>query len=101
MYEYANRLAKKGYKVHLTFPIKTPYMNYRLPYFIRYILSKVEGFGTNKWFPFHPSITMSYVPEVKDKYIQDADFVIATWWSTVLEMGKLRNKKGKKINRLS
>ncbi|MFV0417631.1 MAG: glycosyltransferase family 4 protein [Dysgonomonas sp.] len=98
MYEYANRLAKKGYKVHLTFPISTPYMNYRLPYLVRYILSKVEGFGTNKWFSFHPSIKMSYVPEVKEKYILDADIVIATWWSTVLEMGKLSYKKGKKIN---
>lgn len=98
MYEYANRLANKGYDVHLTFPIKTPYMKYRLPYAMRYILSKLEGFGTNKWFSFHPSITMSYVPQVKDKYIHDADIVIATWWATVLEMGKLSTAKGEKIN---
>lgn len=98
MYEYANRLAKKGYDVHLTFPIKTPYMKYRLPYFLRYILSKIESFKTDRWFPFDSNITMSYVPEVKDKYIPDADIVIATWWATVLEMGKLTPKKGKKIN---
>ncbi|MDR2953795.1 MAG: glycosyltransferase family 4 protein [Prevotella sp.] len=98
MYEYANRLAKKGYKVHLTFPIRTPYMKYRLPYFIRYVLSKIEGFRTNKWFKFDSSITMSYVPEVKETYVDDADIVIATWWSTVLEMGKLNPRKGKKIN---
>lgn len=73
-------------------------MKYRLPYAMRYILSKLEGFGTNKWFSFHPSITMSYVPQVKDKYIHDADIVIATWWATVLEMGKLSTAKGKKIN---
>lgn len=98
MYEYANRLAGKGYKVHLTYPIKIPYMNYRLPYPIRYILSKIEGFKRNKWFAFDPSITMSYVPEVKDKYIIDADIVIATWWSTAAEMGKLSPEKGRKIN---
>lgn len=98
MYEYANRLAKKGYKVHLTFPLRTPYMKYRLPYFIRCVLSKLEGFRTNKWFVFDPSITMSYVPEVKEKYVPDADVVLATWWSTVLEMGKLSIRKGKKIN---
>ncbi len=73
-------------------------MKYRLPYPVRYILSKLEGFSRDKWFDFDPSITMSYVPEVKDKYITDADVVIATWWSTVLEMGKLRAAKGKKIN---
>ncbi|MBK5722560.1 glycosyltransferase family 4 protein [Dysgonomonas sp. Marseille-P4677] len=98
MYEYANRLAKRGYKVHLIFPIKTPHMKYRLPYTVRYILSKVEGFKKDQWFEFDPSITMSYVPNVKDKYVPDADIVIATWWSTVLEMGKLSEKKGKKIN---
>lgn len=98
MYEYANRLAQKGYKIHLTYPIKTPYMKYRLPYFVRYILSKIEGFRTNKWFSFHPSISMSYVPEVKEEYIPDADIVIATWWATVMEMGKISSRKGKKIN---
>lgn len=98
MYEYANRLAERGYQVHLIFPIKTPYMKYRLPYIVRYILSKIEGFKKDKWFEFDPSITMSYVPNVEDKYIPDADVVVATWWSTVLEMGRLNKSKGKKIN---
>lgn len=98
MYEYANRLAKKGYAIHLVFPLKTAYMEYRLPYIARYILSVIEGFRTNRWFTFDSSITMSYVPSVEDKYIPDADIVIATWWSTVLEMGKLSLKKGRKIN---
>lgn len=98
MYEYANRLAKIGYIVHLTYPIETHYMKYRLPYIVRYILSKIERFGTNKWFNFEPTITMSYVPTVKDKYMIDADIVIATWWSTVLEMAELSPQKGCKIN---
>ena len=98
MYEYANRLAKKGYDVHLTYPIETQFMEYRLPYALRYFLSKVEGFGTSRWFKFDSSITMSYVPSVEDKYMPDADIVIATWWSTVLEMGKLSSSKGRKIN---
>lgn len=98
MYEYANRLARKGYRVHLTFPIRTPYMKYRLPYFIRRVLSKIEGFDSNQWFEFDPSISMSYIPEVKEKYTQDSDIVIATWWATVMEMGKLSASKGKKIN---
>jgi glycosyltransferase involved in cell wall biosynthesis len=65
---------------------------------VRRILSKTEGFGRNKWFGFSPAITMSYVTEVRDKYVEDADIVIATWWSTVLEMGALSPSKGKKIN---
>lgn len=98
MYEYANRLAKRGFKIHLIYPIRTRYMKYRLPYSIRCILSKIEGFKRDIWFDFESSITMSYVPRVEDKYIPDADIVIATWWSTVLEMGSLNVNKGKKIN---
>lgn len=98
MYEYANRLSRKGYKVHLTFPVKTEYMRYRLPYFVRLMLTRIEGFKRDKWFDFEPGITMSYVPRIKDRYVTDADVVIATWWSTVLEMGKLSPCKGKKIN---
>lgn len=98
MYEYANRLSKHGYSVHLTFPIRTQYMKYRLPYAVRYILSKIEGFRTNRWFEFEPAVSMSYAPEIKDKYVPDANIVIATWWSTVLEMGALNSHKGKKIN---
>lgn len=73
-------------------------MNYRLPFYARYALSLIEGFKTDKWFDFDPSVSMSYVPEIKDKYIIDADIVIATWWSTVLDMGSLSPQKGKKIN---
>jgi Glycosyltransferase len=98
MYEYANRLSKLGYQVHLTFPVKTQYMKYRLPYWVRRILSKVEGFSRDKWFDFEKDITMSYVPEIKDRYVENADIVIATWWSTVLEMGALSPEKGRKIN---
>lgn len=98
MYEYANRLAQKGYHIHLIFPIETRFMNYRLPYAFRYLLTKLEGFRTNKWFKFDSSIAMSYVPSVKEKYIPDADIIIATWWSTVLEMSELSKEKGLKIN---
>lgn len=98
MYEYANRLAREGYDIHLTYPIRTQYMEYRLPYFIRLLLSKIEGFRTDKWFSFDSNISMSYVTSVKDETVVDADIVIATWWSTVLEMAKLGERKGRKIN---
>ena len=98
MYEYANRFAQKGYKVHLTFPIHTPYMNYRLPYYVRKLITLIEKFDKDKWFVFDPTITMSYVPKVDDKYIIDSDIIITTWWSTVLESSKLSKDKGGVIN---
>lgn len=98
MYEYANRLSELGYSIHITYPIQTKYMEYRLPYLVRKVLSYIEGFRTNKWFNFHDNITMSYVDKVCDKSMKDADVVIATWWTTVIAMGKLATSKGAKIN---
>lgn len=98
MYEYANRLCKLGYSVHITYPIQTKYMKYRFPYWIRSLLSKIEGFRTNKWFEFDSKITMSYVNSIDEKYIVDADIIIVTWWSTVSEVALLSNKKGRIIN---
>lgn len=98
MYEYANRLAQLGYTVHITYPHKTKYMKYRLPFFIRVLLSYIEGFRTSKWFNFDPKITMSYVDSIEDKHLIDSDVIIVTWWSTATEVGKLSSSKGKKIN---
>lgn len=98
MYEYANRLNDLGYSVHISYPLKTQFMKYRLPYWARRILACVEGFRTFKWFNFNPAITMNFVKSVEDKYLPDADIVITTWWATALEVGKLSQSKGKKIN---
>jgi glycosyltransferase involved in cell wall biosynthesis len=98
IYEYANRLSLLGYSVHLTYPLKTQFMKYRFPYWIRVLMAYIEGFGTNKWFSFNPAITMSYVPSIEDRYMPDADVVLVTWWATALEVGKLSDRKGKKIN---
>jgi len=98
MYEYANRLNDLGYSVHITYPLKTQFMKYRLPYWMRLMLSYIEGFRTNNWFKFNPSITMSYVTSLKDGNLPDADIIITTWWATALEVGKLTPSKGRKIN---
>jgi len=98
MYEYANRLADLGYSVHITYPIKTRFMKYRFPYFIRLIMSYIEGFRTYNWFQFNPNITRSYIKEVKNKYFSESDIILATWWSTAYDVGLLYEKKGKKIN---
>ena len=98
MYEYANRLSLSGYSVHLIYPLKTQFMKYRWPYWVRLLLSYIEGFRTNKWFKFNPKITMKYVPSIADKYVPNADIIFVTWWATVLEVGNLSPSKGKKIN---
>lgn len=98
MYEYANRLSDLGYSVHITYPIKTEYIPYRFPYWIRLVLSYIEGFRTCEWFEFRKNITRSYVKSVNNKYIKQSDVIIATWWSTAYDVGLLNPDKGIKIN---
>lgn len=98
MYEYANRLFDMGYSVHITYPIKTKYIPYRFPYWIRLILTYIEGFRTYQWFAFRAGITRSYVKSVKEEYMRPSDVIIATWWSTAYDVGFLSEEKGKKIN---
>lgn len=98
MYEYANRLSDLGYSIRISYSLKTKYIQYRFPYWIRLILSYIEGFRTNKWFDFRSNIDLTYIKSVSNKYIEDADVVIATWWSTAYDMGDLSESKGKKIN---
>lgn len=98
MYEYANRLSELGYVVTITYPIETKFMKYRFPFVVRLLLSYIEGFRTNEWFIFNKNIKRKYVPRVENKYLDDSDIVIATWWATAFDMGKLASSKGKKIN---
>lgn len=98
MYEYANRLSDLGYSVHISYPIRTKYIPYRFPYWIRLIMCYIEGFRTFEWFPFRKNISRSYIKSVKDKYIKQSDVIIATWWSTAYDVGLLDADKGIKIN---
>ncbi|MDR1810173.1 MAG: hypothetical protein LBR34_07205 [Prevotella sp.] len=87
-----------GYSVHLTYPVRTQFMKYRFPYWVRILMAYIERFDTNRWFKFNPAVTMSYVRYIAEQYVPDADIVLVTWWATALEVGKLSPRKGKKIN---
>ena len=98
MYEYANRLADLGYEIHITYPIKAKYVKYRLPFYLRVLMSYIEKYKPFDWFSFNPKITMSYVSSISEKNMIDADIIIATWWSIVVEVSQLSKSKGEKIN---
>jgi len=98
MYTYANLLAEKGYKVQIYHSLNTSYTKYKKPYFIRAILHKIRKTSRPKWFNLNPNINSFNVKKISDDYISDADFIISTWWATALEVDKLSEKKGSKIN---
>ncbi|MCG2791920.1 MAG: glycosyltransferase family 4 protein [Weeksellaceae bacterium] len=102
MYEYANRLAEKGFDVQIYNCLQTPYIQYSKlkPFFIRKIISILydNNCPKPKWFEFKKSVKFKFIKSVNNNNIRDADATISTWWSLVETISNLSESKGKKIN---
>lgn len=96
MYEYANRLAIKGYKVTILHSIRRPFKKSRTPVWLRYLLLRFRR--KKPWFAFHPAVRLRIVREVVDRNIPDADITISTWWQMAYAIARLSESKGKKVN---
>ena len=106
--EYANHLIKNGHKVSVIYPsILTSQLFIRLKpewYFIKKIaykmikplklFSKPRHVEIN-WFNLKAQLIE--VPTLDEKYIPDADIIIATWWETAFYVNSYNEKKGKKF----
>lgn len=96
VYEYANRLERKGFHVTIYYPQKALEMNSLLqalrPLSWKYKVSKIPS-----WFALDPNIEKKCGLEINDKDVPDADYVIATESSTAKPVFELSPSKGKKF----
>ncbi len=102
IFEYANRLTKKGHSVTMYTPVipfnpykgmpNAAFQRYRIRYFFNYLTKKT--LLPENIFPYNFKI--KYVPSVSDYFIPDADAVIATSWTTSYFVNNLNSGKGKK-----
>ncbi len=98
MYEYANRLCEKGHTVSVYHSIKRPFKKSKTPTWIKQIIFFFRRVKTPKWFPLHKNIKSKIVPEITDKYVEDADIIFSTWWQMAYAINALSETKGKKVN---
>jgi len=98
MYQYANLLAEMGHHVEFYHANKTQYLKYRTPSWLRYFYIKYFEPRVPKWFPLAKAIKSHVIPYVSDKFIDDADAIVSTWWATAMEVDKLSKSKGAKFN---
>jgi glycosyltransferase involved in cell wall biosynthesis len=98
MYEYANRLHNNGHNITIYHSIKRPFKKTTTPVWIKQIIFFFRGVSSPKWFALHKSIKSVIVPEIVNKYLQDADIVFSTWWQMAYAINDLASSKGKKIN---
>lgn len=99
VFEYANRLKKRGHDVIIYVPmIAYRFNNEGIIGKLKIIKSSLGNTfkrGTRvKWFDLNVPIRL--IPLIKSKYIRNADVVIATAWPTAYDVYNLNNDKGEK-----
>jgi glycosyltransferase involved in cell wall biosynthesis len=99
--EHANRLQKKGHDVSVVYPLVplgSGTQAYQIKKFLRgvSILATNLGKGNNVgWFDLKARFLR--VPMLLERFIPDADIVVATWWATAYYVNKYGPSKGTKF----
>jgi len=100
VYEYANGLVDRGHSVSIVQPSKLDH-HPRTEKILRsfsYVYKKVtRTFGPDGWFSLDPRVHLLWVPTLRESYIPDADFVVATAWPTAEAVAGFSLRKGRKM----
>ena len=105
VYEYSKKLVEDGNEVIITYPfLHSPHgipfkdgKYNKFKYKLRFYKEKYFRKTTCKsWFRLPKSVKEKLVYSLDDEYIDKADIVIATAWSTAENVDKYRENKGKK-----
>lgn len=101
VFEYANRLQARGHKVQIVYPLM-PLSFGRSIFKYDGLKSRTLEFLANlknrnriKWFDIKAPVIP--IPWLLERFIDDADIVIATAWPTAYFVNSVSNKKGKKV----
>lgn len=93
---YGNYLVSKGHEVEFYVPMKAYKFQFNILKRIKFSLGNTLKRGTRvNW--FNCKFKINLVPQIKSKYIDNADIVIATAWPTAYDVYKLDKNKGKKV----
>lgn len=99
IFEYANRLVKRGYNISLVSPVVpfnsfmgefSPYfLKYRLKYAVRFLTGRIE----NPQEFFDVNFKIKYIPFPSKIFVPDADVYIATSWTSSYLVNSIKNGK--------
>lgn len=99
VYEYANRLSRRGHVVTVVMPARLVINPSRLDHLknaARYVQKKVSGSYTPEtWIKVDPSVRLLCVPSLAERFLPDGDVVIATAWQTAEWVTQYSRAKGR------
>lgn len=100
VFEYANFLAARGHDIALVFPRQ---LSPRSATALEAVKSRFWGVKQRvlnrpliPWHALQPTVRLALVPAIRDRFIPDADVVVATMWSTAEPVARLSAGKGSK-----
>ena len=101
VYEYANRLSIKGYKVcvvHAPVTQIDPGWKMLAKAVVRYPQRLVDrSYRPDRWLAVAPNVDVRWVPTLTARFVPDANLVIATAWKTAEWVARYPASKGKKF----
>jgi glycosyltransferase involved in cell wall biosynthesis len=99
VYEYANRLSRRGHVVSVVHPGRLAINPTKLDHLknaVRYVLRKLDGRYTPKaWLKMDPEVRLLCVPSLSERFIPDGDVVVATAWQTAEWVSRYSRSKGR------
>jgi glycosyltransferase involved in cell wall biosynthesis len=101
VFEYADFLADRGHSVTIVAPRSLSPPAATAITALKSRLWPIKQRLLNRplipWHKMHPSVRLALVPDLRDKYLPDADVVVATMWSTATPVANLSPSKGRKF----
>ena len=101
IYEYANRLSERGHKITLVHPSVSRRDCGMKEQILRHLINGKRyltgEYRPDSWFNLSPSVDYSLAPDLSEKYVPDADVVIATAWQTAEWVNEYSSSKGRKF----
>ena len=101
VFEYADFLAGRGHSVTLVIPRWPSPLPATAITALKGHLWPIKTRLLNRplipWHKLHPSVRLVLVPDLRERWLPDADVVVATMWSTATPVANLSRSKGRKF----
>jgi len=102
LFEYANQMIEDSCDVTIYYPKKLKPINIKQGVFNKYMFDVFNFFKIKNqlgvtWFNLDKKVKEEYIYSLEEKYIREADIIIATSWETAAWIGNYSINKGKKL----
>ncbi len=101
VYEYANHLVARGHTVTIVHPARSerqPSWYWRLRGGARYLKHRLaNSYAPDAWFSLDERARLRWVPSLRERYIPDADAIVATAWRTAEWVTRYPARTGRKF----